>query len=318
MKAAVIRKYGGPDVFRIEEVKEPQPRAGEIKVRVRATSINPIDFKVRKGYLFFLSGFRFPKILNSDFAGIVEECGAGVEGFVPGDEVYGFTNGASQGGGLAEVLCCKASVASRKPLSLNFDDAAAVPLAASTAYQALVPTGGLTSGMRVLVIGATGGVGHYAVQMAAILGAHVTGVCRSSGEAAARALGCEDVIAYDRDDFHKSGKTFDVIFDAAGKYGFRGCRALLNEQGTYVTTVPGPSSMIGRVFSGSTGRKARFIIANSNDADLSLLRQWCDEGLMQPLIEAVFPLEETSAAYELAESGRTRGKVVIRTHSSRS
>lgn len=313
MKAAVIRKYGGPDAFRIEEIPEPNPGAGEIKVRMRATSINPIDYKVRKGYLFFLSGVRFPKILGSDFAGIIEKCGEGVEGFAPGDEVYGFTNSASQGGGLAEALCCKASIVSKKPASLNFEEAAAVPLAASTAYQALVPIGGLKSGMRVLVIGATGGVGHYAVQLAALLGAHVTGVCRSSGEAAARALGCDEVIAYDRDDFHKSGQTFDIIFDAAGKYGFRNCRSLLTEQGTYITTIPGPSAMLGRMLSGSTGRKARFVVANSNDTDLSLMRQWCDEGRLKPMIEAVFPLIETRQAYELAESGRTRGKVVIQT-----
>lgn len=313
MRAAVIRKYGGPDVFRIEEIREPSPRAGELKIRMQATSINPIDYKVRKGYLIFLSGLRFPKVLSSDFAGIVEQCGDGVEGFAPGDEVYGFTNGASQGGALAETLCCKASVASKKPSSLHFEEAAAVPLAASTAYQALTRIAGLQPGMRVLVTGATGGVGHYGVQLAAILGAHVTGVCRSSGEATAKALGCDEVIAYDRDDFRKSGQTFDVIFDAAGKYGFKDCRALLTEQGTYVTTVPGPSAMLGRVLSGSKGRKARFILANSNDTDLGLMRQWCDEGRLKPLIEAVFPLSETRQAYELAESGRIRGKVVIQT-----
>ncbi|GGN98723.1 NAD(P)-dependent alcohol dehydrogenase [Saccharibacillus kuerlensis] len=313
MKAAVIRKYGGPDVFRIEEVEEPRPSAGEIKIRLQATSINPIDYKVRKGYLFFLSGFRFPKILCSDFSGTVEECGAGVTDFSPGDEVYGFTNGAAKGGGLAEVLCCKASLASKKPASLNFEEAAAVPLAASTAYQALTHVGGLKSGMRVLVTGATGGVGHYAVQLASIAGAHVTGVCRSSGEATAKSLGCDEVIAYDREDFRRSGQHFDLIFDAAGKYGFGDCRSLLTEQGTYVTTIPGPASMLRQILSGSKGRKARFIVANSNDEDLSLLRQWCEDGQLKPMIEAVFSLEETRQAYELAESGKIRGKVVIRT-----
>ncbi|MEJ8306493.1 NAD(P)-dependent alcohol dehydrogenase [Saccharibacillus sacchari] len=313
MKAAVITKYGGLDAFRIQDRPEPRPRAGELKVRMQATSINPIDFKVRKGYMFFLSGFRFPKILGSDFCGIVEACGEGVTGFAVGDEVYGFTNGASQGGASAEVMCCKASVASKKPALLSFEEAAAVPLAASTAYQALTREGGLKSGMKVLVIGATGGVGHYAVQLAAIAGAHVTGVCRSSGVETAKALGCDAVIAYDREDFRRSGQTFDVIFDAAGKSGFGECRSLLNEQGTYVTTIPGPSVMLRRVLTGSKGRKARFVMANSNDTDLSLMRKWCDEGQLKPLIEAVFPLDETRQAYELAESGKTRGKVVIRT-----
>ncbi|NGZ74925.1 NAD(P)-dependent alcohol dehydrogenase [Saccharibacillus alkalitolerans] len=313
MKAAVIRRYGGPDAFRLEEVAERDPAAGEIKIRTRATSINPIDFKVRRGYMFFLSGFRFPKILCSDFSGIVEKCGSGVTGFSPGDEVYGFTNGAAQGGGLAESLCCQASIASRKPAALNFEEAAAVPLAASTAYQALTKAGGLQSGMRVMIIGATGGVGHFAVQLAGILGARVTGVCRSSGESAARELGCEEVIAYDREDFRQRGQTFDVIFDAAGKYGFGTCRSLLTAQGAYVTTVPGPAVMLRRALTAAGGRKARFVVANSNDADLSLLRGWCGEGRLRPTIEAVFPLEETRQAYELAESGKTRGKVVIRT-----
>ncbi|MDO3408458.1 NAD(P)-dependent alcohol dehydrogenase [Saccharibacillus sp. CPCC 101409] len=314
MKAAVIRKYGGPDTFRIEEVPERGPKAGEIKVRNVATSINPIDFKARKGYLFVVSGFRFPKILGADFAGVVEACGAGVRNFKPGDEVYGFTAAAGGKGALAESLCCKASVASAKPTSLDFEQAAALPLAASTAYRALTKEGGLTAGMRVLVVGATGGVGHFAVQIARISGAHVTGVCRSSGESAARELGCIDVIAYDRTDFRRSGQTFDLIFDAAGKYGFGACRALLTAQGTYVTTIPGPSIMLRRVLTASaSGRKARFVAANSNDRDLSLMRQWCDEGRLKPLIDAVFPLEETRQAFERAESGRTRGKVVIRT-----
>ncbi|OWA34291.1 NAD(P)-dependent alcohol dehydrogenase [Saccharibacillus sp. O16] len=314
MKAAVIRKYGGPEVFHMEEVPEPSPAAGEIKIRMRATSINPIDFKTRRGYLFFLSGFRFPKILCSDFSGVVEACGSNVTSFSPGDEVYGFTNGAAKGGGLAEALCCKASIASRKPSGLSFEEAASIPLAASTAYQALVHVGGLKPGMRVLVIGATGGVGHFAVQLAAIIGAQVTGVCRSSGESLARQLGCSDIIAYDREDFRQTKvASFDVIFDAAGKYGFWSCRKLLTHSGVYVTTVPGPSVMPAVALTAAAKRKARFVGANSNDRDLSLLRQWCEEGRLRPTIKAVFPLEETRQAYELAESGRTRGKVVIRT-----
>ncbi len=314
MKAAVIRKYGGPPTFEVEELETPRLRAGEVKIGVRATSVNPIDFKTRKGLIFPLSGFRFPKVLGADFAGVVEECGAGTEGFAPGDEVYGFTNGASQGGALAESLCCKASIVSKKPVSLTFEEAASIPLAASTAYQALMHFGGLKPGMRALVIGATGGVGHFAVQLAAIAGAHVTGVCRSSGEALARELGCSDVIAYDREDFRRAGKPpFDVIFDAAGKYGFWSCRSLLAAAGVYVTTVPGPAVMPAVALTAASKRKARFVMASSNDRDLSLLRQWCDEGRLKPTVEAVFPLEATSRAYELAESGRTRGKVVIRT-----
>jgi len=313
MKAVLIDKYGGPEKFRIGEHPEPSPKAGEVKIRMKATSINPINFKVRGGVAFVISGLRFPKILGSDFAGIVEQCGEGVSEFVPGDEVYGFTNGATQAGALAEVLCCKASIVSKKPVSLNFEEAAAVPLAASTAYQALSKLGGMTAGMKVLVIGATGGVGHYAVQLAKIAGAHVTGVCRLSGEATAKALGCDEVIAYDREDFLKSDRSFDLIFDAAAKSKFGKCRSLLTENGTYVTTVPSPSVFIRSRFSQTKGKKARFVMANSNPTDLGLFRQWSDEDRLKPLLEAIFSLEETRQAFELAESGKTRGKVVIRT-----
>lgn len=312
MKAAVIRRYGKPHVFQIETVPEPSPMEAEVKIRVMASSVNPIDYKTRSGSIFFLSGWKFPRILGSDFSGVVLECGSLVKHLKVGDEVYGFSQAATKGGAYAEVMCCQATRVAIKPKHLNHDEAATIPLAGLTAYQALYKEGNLQNGMRVLITGATGGVGHFAVQIAKSAGCHVTGVCHSRNKELAVQLGCDEVAPYDQTDFRGNLQYYDLIFDAVGKFSYLTCLNNLVQKGTYVSTLPFPSVILLHAVSPyQTGRKGRFILARANTAELGILGSLSNDGLVKPFIENSFSLLEITKAHELSETGRVRGKIVV-------
>ncbi|MFS0724151.1 NAD(P)-dependent alcohol dehydrogenase [Paenibacillus sp. 1P07SE] len=312
MRAAIIRRYGKPDVFSIEQVEAPRPSAGEVQIAVMASSVNPIDYKTRSGSIFFLSGFRFPKILGGDVAGRVLACGEGVQHLQPGDEVYGFSSAPTRGGAYAEVMCCAAERLAHKPAELSMSEAAAIPLAGLTAYQALHKEGELQPGMQVLVTGAAGGVGHYAVQLARAAGCKVTGVCHSRNRELAEELGCDEVMPYDREDFRERRGAYDLIVDAAGKFSFAGCRRSLTDNGIYVSTIPAPGIMLRHLWSRfSGGRRGRFVSAHANTADLEIMSALIREGRLRAHIEHRFPLAEIAEAHRLSETERVRGKIII-------
>jgi NADPH:quinone reductase-like Zn-dependent oxidoreductase len=313
MKAAVIHKYGKPGVFQIGEMPEPVPQRDEVQISVKASSVNPIDYKTRSGSIFFLSGWKFPRVLGSDFSGVITACGPETGPWQVGDQVYGFSPGATKGGAYGEIMCCQASRVAMKPDPLSDEEAAAIPLAGLTAYQALYKEGGLQQGMNVLVIGATGGVGHFAVQIAKAAGCQVTGVCHSRNGALAIEIGCDEVLPYDVADFRANGKKYDLILDAAGKSGYFSCRRSLESAGSYVTTIPYPSTMLIHWFTRtSAGRKGRFVSALSTTQELEILGKLSRDGLLKPHIEAVFGLEEIAEAHTQSEAGNSRGKIVIR------
>ncbi|WP_020619377.1 NAD(P)-dependent alcohol dehydrogenase [Paenibacillus daejeonensis] len=312
MKAAVIRKYGKPDVLQVEEVQEPVLGSRDVKIAVSASSVNPVDFKTRSGKIFFISGLRFPKILGGDVAGRVLACGDAVQHLSPGDEVYGFSSAPTRGGAYAEVMCCKADRLAHKPVELSMSEAAAIPLAGSTAYQALYKQGELQPGMRVLITGATGGVGHFAVQLARAADCQVTGVCHSRNRSLAEELGCDEVIAYDEEDFRKRHGTYDLILDAAAKFGYGSCRPALTEKGIYVSTIPAPGIMLRHLWSRyASGRRGRFVSAHANTADLERMSRLVETGQLRPHIEHRFPLTGIADAHRLSETERVRGKIVI-------
>ncbi|WP_246168499.1 NAD(P)-dependent alcohol dehydrogenase [Paenibacillus antarcticus] len=308
MKAAVIHKYGKPTVFTIKSLQEPMPRPDEVQIRVMASSVNPIDYKTRSGSIFFMSGFKFPRILGADFSGVVSACGSQVQHVKPGDEIYGFSSAATKGGAYAEVMCCPASKVALKPTLLNDHQAAAIPLAGLTAYQALHREGHISSGMRVLITGATGGVGHFAVQMAKAAGCHVTGVCHSRNTKLATTLGCDEVFPYDQSDFRNNDHHYDIIFDAVAKYGYWRCRRILKVNGTYISTIPSPSILLSKF---SSRRQGRFISVHANTADLEIVGQLSNDGLVNPFIENIFPLSDIAQAHALSETSRVRGKIII-------
>lgn len=312
MQAAVIRKYGDPKVLCIESMPEPKPRPNEIKIKVMSSSVNPVDWKVRSGSIAVLSGWRFPRILGADFSGEVVACGSGVENHKPGDAVFGFSSAITQAGAYAEYMCCPVSRLAKKPEALSHTLAAAVPLAGLTAYQALYKYGNMQPGMRVLVTGATGGVGHFAVQVAKAAGCEVWGVCHSRNAELARTFGCHEVLPYDQIDHTRKKQRYDLIFDAAAKYGYFACRSRLTEKGVFVSTLPIFSVLVMHAVSVlSIGRKGRFIPVGANVADLESLARLCNEGSVKPFVENVFPLSQIADAHALSETEKVRGKIVI-------
>jgi len=311
MKAAVIRKYGKPEVFQIEDMPEPSPKPKQVKVKIIASSVNPVDWKVRSGAIAILTGWRFPKILGGDFAGKVVECDSSVNDIQIGDEVFGLSNAMSIAGAYAEYIICDADQLAIKP-KLNFLESASIPLAGSTAWQALYHMGRLEPGMRVLIIGATGGVGHFAVQIAKAANCYVTGVCHSRNAELAKQIGCDDVLTYDTTDIKKSKNKYDILFDAAAKYGYLSCQSLLTPKGTYVCTIPTPLLMVMHGFSFIfPWKKGRFVGVSSNRKDLDQLARLGNAGNLRPFIENTFPLEKIAEAHALSETEKVRGKIAI-------
>ena len=316
MRSAVIDGYGGADRFRLAEVETPQPGPGQLLVRVRAAGVNPVDWKIRRGSLRMVLPAHFPLILGYDIAGEVEAIGPEVARFEPGDLVYAMLDGR-HGGGYAEHAVVGESAAAPKPERLSFEEAAAIPLAALTALQALRDKGELAEGERVLVNGGSGGVGHFAIQIAAALGARVVAVGSRRNQEFLRELGAERAIAYEDEDFTRDDETFDVVFDAVGKSSFQACELILGEGGIYVTTTPGPSDILRGIVSSVAGlfgpaRRSRWVSVRPSGDDLVFLGRLADQGRLQPVIEQVFPLEEIRQAHETSEAGHVRGKVVVR------
>ena len=318
MKAAVRERYGGP--VEIKDVAMPEIEDGRALVRVRATSINRGDYYslVGKPALArpMMGGVRRPKspLLGGDFAGVVEAVGAGVTEFKPGDEVFGGKTGA-----FAEYVTPKESLA-LKPANVSFEEAAAVPVAALTALQAL-RRGEVEPGQRVLINGASGGVGVFAVQIAKSLGAHVTAVCSTRNVEQSRALGADRVIDYTKDDFTREREQYDVLLDVAGSKSFRACKRVLKKDARFViiggpmsTPLLGPMGHIGAVKLSSIGgsRKTMFFIAAFNRADMDTLRDMLGSGALRPVIDEIYPFEKIGDALRKIGTGHVPGKLVVR------
>ncbi len=315
MKAIVIEGYGGPDRLVLRERPDPKPGADEILVRVRAAGVNPVDWKIRRGDLRMILRLGFPYIPGGDVAGEVVDVGAGVTRFRPGDAIVAFVD-LKQGGGYAELAVVKESAAAHKAQSLNFTEAASLPIAAGTALQALRDSGGLREGGTTLIHGAAGGVGHFAVQIARVLGVVPTATCGPSNIDFVRSLGAETVIDYSRNDFTRRTEQYDVVFDAVAKSSFGACRHLLKPDGCYVTTLPAPGVFLWypvRAVAGLFGqvKKAKFLMVRPEGSDLAYLGNLADAGRLRPTIGRSFPLERACDAHEVSECGHTRGKIVL-------
>jgi len=319
MKAIMRSTFGSPDVLELRETERPVPGDDETLVRVRAASVNPADWYGVTGrpYLGRVSmGLRKPKVarVGTDFAGTVEAVGKDVAHVQPGDEVFGARSGA-----LAEYVSVRDAVV-RKPANVTFEQAAAVPVAAITALQGLRDKGGLQPGQRVLVNGASGGVGTFAVQIAKALGAEVTGVCSTGNVDLVRSLGADHVVDYTREDFTRSGRRYDVLLDIAGSRSWPECRRVLEPKATLVivgapkgTRLLGPLSHIVRLRAASigSGRKVVFFIAKLNRPDLDVLRELIEAGKVTPFVDRTYPLRDTADAFRYLGEGHARGKVVV-------
>lgn len=320
MQAAMARCYGSPDVVRLEQIEKPTPKANEVLVKVKAAAVNPLDWHELRGspYLMRLGGgLGKPDdpSLGVDFAGVVEAVGSDVVDLQVGDEVFG-----GRGGAFAEYLVVPVDRAIvKKPTNISFSEAAAIPIAALTALQGLVNEGDLKRGQRVLINGASGGVGTYAVQIAKSMGAHVSGVCSTRNVAMVRSLGADQVFDYKKEDYTQSGQKFDLILDLVGNHSVAKNRAVLEPNGALIIIGAENGDWVGPLINPLVAaatdpfvdQKLGMFIAQLKKEDLQTLADMMANGELRSRIDRHYPLEEISEALRYSESGRARGKIII-------
>ena len=320
MKAIVYRCYGSPDVLEFEDAKKPTPADDEVLVKVVAASVNPLDWHFMRGTPYFLrlmSGLSAPNetSLGVDFAGTVEAVGSNVKRFKPGDEVFGGGNGA-----FAEYITVGEDGAlAMKPANVSFRQAASVPIAALTALQALRDTGKLEPGQKVLINGASGGVGTFAVQIAKSFGAEVTGVCSTRNVEMVRSIGADHVFDYTKEDYTESGKRYDLIIDMVGNHSLSANRRVLTPEGIFVIVggskgnwlapLMGPIKAL--MLSPFVGQEFVMILAKLSQEDLAILGEFMQAGFVTPVIDRSFRLSEVPAALRYSEEGHAQGKIII-------
>ncbi len=319
MKAIVVTKYGNPDVLRIQDVKDPVPKDGDMLIRIRATVAADPDCAFRKGKPFiarFFTGLTKPKRIPGDvFAGVVEKPGSSA--FKPGDKVYG-SSGTNFGTNAELIALGEAEAVALMPLAITFEEAAAVSEGSLTALPFLRDHAKLKKGQRILINGAAGGVGVYAVQLAKYYGAKVTAVCGPNNVAVVKELGADSVIDYTKEDFIKSDSRYDVIFDAVGKSAFSKCKAALTPHGIYLTTVPTGSAMMAAMLtSKSKGKRGMFAATGlrkpaEKKKDLDFLRGLIEQGQLKAVIGKSFDMAQMADAHRYVETGHKCGSAAIR------
>jgi NADPH:quinone reductase-like Zn-dependent oxidoreductase len=322
MKAVIQDRYGSTDTLEFREVERPVPAADEVLVRVRAAAVNAYDWHLMHGdpkIARLVLGLRAPKarIRGRDFAGLVEAVGSEVKELHPGDEVYGEADGA-----FAEFVCAKDGAVGPKPSGLTFEQAAAMPLAANTALIGLRDVAGVRPGQSVLVNGASGGVGTFAVQLAKAFGAEVTGVCRTRNLDLVRSLGADHVVDYTQEDFTRTGRRYDIVLDLVGNRSLGAFRRALTPTGTLVLSgggvyeggsVLGPMSLFlrRRLMSPFTRRRLLELPAKPGKENLAVLREFVESGQIAPVVERTYPLREAAEAIRHLEQEHARAKIVV-------
>jgi NADPH:quinone reductase-like Zn-dependent oxidoreductase len=326
MKAAVYTRYGSPDVVQIADIEKPTPKDNEVLIKVHAASANPLDWKGMSGGPYMIRKLlelqkTKLKPLGVDVAGQVEAVGRNVTGFKPGDEIFGTCRGA-----FAEYACtCQSarvmkSALVRKPDNVTFEQAASAPVAALTALQGLRDKGKIQPGQKILINGAAGGVGTFAVQIAKSFGADVTGVCSTRNQEMVRSIGADHVIDYTREDFTKSGQRYDLLFDCIGNHPLSACRRVLNPKGLLVLIGAPADAHLGAllarligalVLSPLVSQKLVIFLAKSSEADMEIIGQLISTGKVSPVIDRRYPLNQVPEALRYLKEGHAAGKVVI-------
>ncbi len=321
MKAVVYTEYGSADVLKLKEVDKPAPADDEVLVKIHAASVNAADWRLMRAdpflarlYTGLFKPTRF-QILGADIAGRVEAVGKNVHQFQPGDEVFG-NMAKSNFGGFAEYKCARESELVLKPANLSFEEAAAVPLAALTALHGLRDKGQIQPGQKVLINGASGGVGTFAVQLAKYFGAEVTAVCSSGKADMARSLGADHVIDYTQEDFTRSGRQYDLIFAVNGNRSIFDYKRALSPRGIYVMAGGKPAQLfqallLGPWISMLGKQKMGAVSSTPNQKDLLYLKELLESGKLKPVIDRRYPLSDLAIAIRYVEAGHANGKVVI-------
>ena len=307
MKAVRIHQYGGPEVLVFEDAPRPVPGFAEVLSRVHAAGINPIDWKIRAGHLKDVRPYAFPLILGWDLSGVVEAIGPGTGKFKKGDEVYSRPDSA-RNGAYAEYITVKESEVAVKPRSIDHVQAGAIPLACLTAWQAIFDTGGLSAGQRILIHGAAGGVGSFAVQLAKWKGAYVIGTASARNQSYLRELGVDEPIDYEKDRFEDLVRSVEVVFDTIGGDTQKRSWKVLQKGGILVSIAAPPSAEEAA----KSGVRQAFILMTPNSSELTEIAKLVDIGKLKPVVETVLPLTDARRAHELSQTGHTRGKIVLR------
>lgn len=320
MKAIVATQYGSPDVLRVAEVEKPSPRENEVLIKIHASAVVATDPGFRQGDIVtrLFNGLTKPKhaIPGDVLAGEIKALGKDVSKFKTGDRVYAAC--ATTQGGQAEYICLpQDEPLAIMPAGMSYEEAAGVPDGALGALNFLRDAGNIRQGQKVLINGASGSVGTYAVQLAKYFGAHVTAVCSTANLELVKSLGADQAIDYTKEDFTERGETYDLIFDAVGKSSYSRCRNLLNETGTYVTSVPAPDFLARLLLTrNSRGKKARFVAPGLRSSaqkakDLAFLTELVNAGHLKSVIDRRYPMEQIGEAHRYVEAGHKKGNVVI-------
>jgi NADPH:quinone reductase-like Zn-dependent oxidoreductase len=313
MKAVFYNSYGGPELLRVDSLPEPVPGPEQLLIQVKSVSINPVDYKILKGNLKMLTGSKFPQIPCSDFAGIVKQTGTNIKEFAECDKVYGFVPTIlRKPGSLAEFVLAIPSQVRKLPEGMAFEEAATLPVASLTALNGL-RRGGDLSGKSVLVNGATGGVGHFAVQIAHAAGAKVTAICSTANIELARKFGADLVIDYTKTDLSVWKTKYDVILDAFGHMKQADARRMLNKKGVYTSTMYGPAAIFITLYNRLVHGK---ILTSGNmrskTGDFEKIEALFKQGKLNPYVEKTFNIDQAQEAFRFFEKGKHRGKIVIR------
>ncbi|HEX79212.1 MAG TPA: NAD(P)-dependent alcohol dehydrogenase [Dehalococcoidia bacterium] len=315
MKAVIYEKYGPPEVLQLKEVEKPTLKDNEVLIKVHATTVTPMDLRLRQPGMNIIArmiaGLIKPKnpILGVEFAGEIESVGKDVKRFKECDQVYG---GALPFGAHAEYICMPENKVGIKPSNMTFEEAAGVTFAGTTALKFLREKGNIREGQKVLIIGASGSMGTFAVQLAKYFGTDVTGVCSTSNLEMVQSLGADKVIDYTKEDFTKTGQTYDIIFDAVGKRSFSQCKGSLNSGGIYLSTVATIPLLLQMLWTSKIGdKKAVFAMLPFTPEDLVFLKDAIEAGKVKTVIDQTYPLSEISAAHKHVATGHKKGNIVI-------
>jgi NADPH:quinone reductase-like Zn-dependent oxidoreductase len=307
MKAIQIHNYGGPEVLQYEDAPRPEPGKGEVLIRVHAATVNPVDRSVREGRMKDFWPHKFPLILGWDLSGLIEELGSGAARFKIGDEVYSVPDPA-RNGAYADYIVVRESEVALKPRSLHHVRAATMPLGALTAWQALFDTGQLQQGQRVLIHGGSGGVGHFAVQLAKWKGAYVFATASTKNQDLLRELGANEIIDYTRQRFEDVARNIDIVLDPIGGDTQERSWQVLKKGGFLLSVVQPPPGDKAKAL----GVRAAFVASQPNGAELAEIADLIDAGHLTPIVNRVLPLSEARRAHELSQTGNIHGKIVLR------